>query len=253
MPKALRRQDITFEHKDEALRNDVRMLGGLIGDLLKEQGGEQLFEYVEAARLQAIRRREGNELPGERLEDLIKDLDLSMAMEVIRAFSTYFQIVNTAEKVHRIRRRREYLQEVGQYQPGGLEEMLVRLKASGLDLQDLQDLLDGIRVEPVFAGELDQDAVAHELDDAPVMLGQPRLEQPFTGRLEAGDGTFLVRTYEPAVADHIGRKNSGEPTFHTLTPWESALCGQAPQDAKAGARQFSQQLQCKAFHLLARE
>jgi len=150
MPKALRRQDITFEHKDEALRNDVRMLGGLIGDLLKDQGGEQLFDYVEAARLQSIRRREGNELPGERLEDLIKDLDLSLAMEVIRAFSTYFQIVNTAEKVHRIRRRREYLQEVGQYQPGGLEETLVRLKASGLDLQDLQELLDSIRVEPVF-------------------------------------------------------------------------------------------------------
>jgi phosphoenolpyruvate carboxylase len=150
MPRALRRQDITFEHKDQALRDDVRMLGILIGDLLKEQGGEDLYEIVESARLRSIRRREGNDLPGERLEDLILDLDLSLAMEVIRSFSTYFQMVNTAEKVHRIRRRREYLQEEGQYQPGGLEETLTRLKASGLDLDGLQELLNKIHVEPVF-------------------------------------------------------------------------------------------------------
>ena len=150
MPISLRRQDITFEHKDQALRDDVRMLGTLIGELLKEQGGEELFEIVESARLRAIRRREGNELPGENLEDLIRDMDLSLAMDVIRAFSTYFQMVNTAEKVHRIRRRREYLQEEGQYQPGGLEETLTRLKASGLNVDGLQDLLDSIHIEPVF-------------------------------------------------------------------------------------------------------
>jgi len=150
MPKSLRRQDITFEHKDQALRDDVRMLGTLIGELLKDQGGEELFEIVETARLRSIRRREGNELPGESLEDLIQGIDLSLAMEVIRSFSTYFQMVNTAEKVHRIRRRRQYLQEEGQYQPGGLEETLMRLKASGLDLDGLQDLLNSIQVEPVF-------------------------------------------------------------------------------------------------------
>ena len=122
MSKSLRRQDITFEHKDQALRKDVHMLGTLIGELLKEQGGDELFEFVETARLQSIRRREGNELPGDSLADSIRGMDLSLAMEVIRAFSTYFQMVNTAEKVHRIRRRREYLQEVGQYQPGGLED-----------------------------------------------------------------------------------------------------------------------------------
>ena len=55
MSKSLRRQDITFEHKDQALRKDVHMLGTLIGELLKEQGGDELFEFVETARLQSIR------------------------------------------------------------------------------------------------------------------------------------------------------------------------------------------------------
>ena len=146
----MRRQDITFEGKDQALRDDVRTLGALVGELLKEQGGDTLFEFVESARLRAIRRREGNEKPDEKLEDLVNDLDLDLALPVIRAFSTYFQMVNTAEKVHRIRRRREYLQEVGQYQPGGLEETLVKLKAAGLTLRDFRRLLKRMCIEPVF-------------------------------------------------------------------------------------------------------
>ena len=82
MRRALRRQDITFEDKDQALRADVHMLGSLVGDLIREQGGDELFELVENARLRSIRRREENEKPGEELADLVKNLDLSMAMEV---------------------------------------------------------------------------------------------------------------------------------------------------------------------------
>ena len=150
MPKELRRQDIFFEEKEQPLRDDVRVLGALVGELLKDQGGEEFFELVENARQRSIRRREDNEGPGEGLAELVSNLDLSVAMEVIRAFSTYFQMVNTAEKVHRIRRRREYMQEYGQYQPGGLEETLVKLKAAGIDRPALQALLNRLSIEPVF-------------------------------------------------------------------------------------------------------
>jgi phosphoenolpyruvate carboxylase len=150
MQKALRRQDITFENKDRALRDDVRTLGRLVGELLKEQGGDELYEFVEDARLRSIRRREGNEKPGEDLAELVSNLDLKFALEVIRSFSTYFQMVNTAEKVHRIRRRREYLRQEGDYQPGGLEDTFVKLKAAGLDLPSLQKLLGSLLIEPVF-------------------------------------------------------------------------------------------------------
>lgn len=150
MHKALRRQDITFDGKAQPLRDDVRILGALVGELLRDQGGDELFDIVEAARLRSIRRRENNEKPGEELSELVSNLDLSLAQEVIRAFSTYFQMVNTAEKVHRIRRRREYMQEIGNYQPGGLEETLVKLKAAGFGVDRLQELLSHISIEPVF-------------------------------------------------------------------------------------------------------
>ncbi len=145
-----RRQDITFEDKDQSLRDDVRTLGTLVGDLIREQSGEKLFEVVENARLRAIRRRENNELPGEDLASLVENLDPDFALQLIRSFSTYFQMVNTAEKVHRIRRRREYLRDVDQNQPGGLEETLLKLKASGMSIDGLQDLLDSMLIEPVF-------------------------------------------------------------------------------------------------------
>ena len=148
--KGLRRQDIMFEDKDQALRDDVRTLGTMVGDLIKEQGGDELFEFVENARQRSIRRREENEKPGEELAQLVDNLDPAQALQVIRSFSTYFQMVNTAEKVHRIRRRREYLREVGHYQPGGFEDTLVKLKASGMTIDELQQLINSLLIEPVF-------------------------------------------------------------------------------------------------------
>ncbi|MGI9222795.1 MAG: phosphoenolpyruvate carboxylase [Woeseiaceae bacterium] len=148
--KSLRRQDIMFEDKDQALRDDVRTLGKMVGELIQEQGGDELFDFVENARLRSIRRREENERPGEELVELVRDLDPEFALQVIRSFSTYFQMVNTAEKVHRIRRRRVYLQKAGHYQPGGLEDTLVKLKAAGVNAQDFQALLDSLQIEPVF-------------------------------------------------------------------------------------------------------
>ena len=150
MQKSLRRQDITFEDKDQALRDDVRTLGAMLGELIREQSGDELYEFVETARLRAIRRREGNEKPGEELAELVGGLDAGEALQVIRSFSTYFQMVNTAEKVHRIRRRREYLRDVVHYQPGGLEDTFIKLKAAGLDIDALVELLNSLSIEPVF-------------------------------------------------------------------------------------------------------
>ena len=148
--KRLRRQDITFEEKDQSLRDDVRTLGAMVGDLIREQNGEDLYELVENARLRSIRRREGNEKPGEELSALVKELAPDTAAQLVRGFSTYFQMVNTAEKVHRIRRRRDYLRDVRIYQPGGLEDSLIKLKAAGKTIDDVQALLNSMSIEPVF-------------------------------------------------------------------------------------------------------
>ncbi len=146
----LRRSEIVFASKDRALRDDVRTLGRLIGALLREQGGESLYELVENARRISIRRREGGREAAAALTDLVQALPPDTARDVIRAFSTYFELVNTAEKVHRIRRRRDYLRDEDSFQPGGLEYALRDLHEAGISNADLDTLLHRLRIQPVF-------------------------------------------------------------------------------------------------------
>ncbi|MCL1593227.1 MAG: phosphoenolpyruvate carboxylase, partial [Actinomycetia bacterium] len=73
----------------DALRRDVSFLGALLGDVLREQGGDTLFDTVEAARIAARARRDGDEEADRRLHDLLKGLEPQRAAEVARAFSAY--------------------------------------------------------------------------------------------------------------------------------------------------------------------
>jgi phosphoenolpyruvate carboxylase len=148
--KPVVRSDIVFAEKDKALRDDVRRLGRLVGELVEDQGGEALFDLVEAARRAAIAQREGDIEAGDRLQALIAELAPQTAADFIRAFSTYFQMVNTAEKVHRIRRRRAYLRDSSKPQPYGLLDTLQRLKGEGISRDELQQALERVQLIPVF-------------------------------------------------------------------------------------------------------
>jgi len=148
--KDIARTDIVFAEKDQALREDVHRLGELVGELVREQGGEALFDLVEAARRAAIERREGNDGALAELRTLLGALALSTARDFIRAFSTYFQMVNMAEKVHRIRRRRAYARDAQTPQPFGFVDLLQRLKAAGVDSIEIERVIARTCVEPVF-------------------------------------------------------------------------------------------------------
>jgi phosphoenolpyruvate carboxylase len=141
------RPSLTFEAKDEALRHDVGQLGTMLGELIREQCGETLFDLVETVRHASIGSREQS---GISLQQLPVRVDPALEPELIRAFSSYFQAVNLAERVHRIRRRREWLREAGGPQPGNLEDAFSRLAHAVNTPDDLQALLGSIRVEPVF-------------------------------------------------------------------------------------------------------
>ena len=147
---AVRRADIFFPRKDQALRHDVHRLGELVGEVVTEQGGEALFNLVESARRASIAHREGDPEALQQLQRLLATLAPDAARDFIRAFSTYFQMVNMAEKVHRIRRRRAYLRDASTPQPRGFEDVLARLKNDGVDAETIKKVLGSISVEPVF-------------------------------------------------------------------------------------------------------
>jgi phosphoenolpyruvate carboxylase len=144
------RANIFFAEKDQALREDVHRLGELVGDLVREQGGEALFDLVEAARRASIARREDDTNADAELKTLLGALAPSTASDFIRAFSTYFQMVNMAEKVHRIRRRRAYLRDSSTPQSFGFLDIFQRLKADGVDAETIERVITQTCVEPVF-------------------------------------------------------------------------------------------------------
>src|ERR1700723_3237701 len=154
------RQSIQFPIKDSALREDVHALGALIGETLREQGGEEFFELGEGDRLAAIRRRESGsaddtagEAEGEAgLRQRTMGRSPSAATDLTRAFSIWFQAVNTAEKVHRVRRRRQYLNDSSTSQPGGIADCIARLRRDGVTLIQALDLIASVSIEPVFTG-----------------------------------------------------------------------------------------------------
>lgn len=142
-------RDPEFLPHDGPLREDVHRLGAMVGRMLAEQGGESFFQRVEQVRTASIRRRRESRAVDDLAESLA-GLDAGEAEALARAFATYFQAVNTAERVHRIRRRRDYQREGGAPQPESLLDVLQRLKEQGVDADELLQWLYKLKVEPVF-------------------------------------------------------------------------------------------------------
>lgn len=134
---------------DAPLRENVRRLGAIVGEVLAEQLGSDFLAEVETVRAAAILRREDHTAL-DQLGALLSGLPVDRAEALTRAFSTYFQAVNIAERVHRIRRRRDYQRESRSPQPDSLADTLLRLKSGGVSAKELILWLNRLDVEPVF-------------------------------------------------------------------------------------------------------
>ncbi|MDR6990447.1 phosphoenolpyruvate carboxylase [Luteimonas sp. 3794] len=143
------RDHLEFADTDVLLRDDVRRLGAMVGQMLAEQGSQQLLDEVEAVRRASIERREAGR-PVDALADTLAAIPTDDAEAVVRAFAAYFGAINLAERVHRIRRRRDYQRTGDAPQPGGLEAVLRTLKDDGVTLDALQGCLARLHIEPVF-------------------------------------------------------------------------------------------------------
>jgi phosphoenolpyruvate carboxylase len=146
----MKRDQIDFPPQHEPLRDDVSLLGTLVGDLLREQCGDELFERIDTARSAAIERR-AEEGDARELESLCRFDDFGQAADFVRGFATWFRMVNLAEQVHRIRRRRQYQQSADAgFQPDSLADVFSQLREAGLGWDDVAALLDELLIEPVF-------------------------------------------------------------------------------------------------------
>ena len=88
----------------EPMREDIRLLGTILGDTVREQNGEEVFDLVERARVESFRVRR-SEIDRAELAGMFDGIDIHQAIPVIRAFTHFALLANVAEDIHRERRR----------------------------------------------------------------------------------------------------------------------------------------------------
>ncbi len=135
----------SLDDLDSALRSDIRRLGNQLGDALIRQQGPDLLERVEQVRVLARELRQGDDAHLQ-LTELLADVDVVDAIQLVRAFTTYFHLANTAEQVHRI----DDLTETGAARGNRFGETVARLIDQGFTPEEVNDAANQSELRPVF-------------------------------------------------------------------------------------------------------
>ncbi|MEO6654101.1 MAG: phosphoenolpyruvate carboxylase [Ilumatobacteraceae bacterium] len=138
------------EHPAPETSEDIRLLGRLIGDVLRDEAGEEVFQLVEDVRRTAVSGRRAGENPIEALSALLDDTDIDAQLNLIRAFGWLSLLANTAEDLHTERRRRFHRDAGSHAHEGTVTSSLDRLLADGVPAARIAEELADLRVSPVI-------------------------------------------------------------------------------------------------------
>jgi phosphoenolpyruvate carboxylase len=213
--------------KEKPLRRDVRSLGVLLGRVLVEQSGQQLFEVVEQLRRLLITSREqsAEQGPGASFENpqmlearrAVQQLDVGDAYLVTKAFAIYFELTNLAETNHRKRRRRAAKVHDQPPLAGSFRGTLLRMRAAGIPADAAMASLRKVKVVPVFTAHPTEVArrtvlfkrrrIAQHLenlDRLPLSEAEARaIENLILAEVTSLWQTDEVRVEKPLVSDEI--------------------------------------------------
>src|SRR5579862_9458578 len=119
--RAKRAEEASALEEDTRLRNDIRLLGRILGDTVRDQEGADVFDLVERIRQTSIRFHRDDDKPARRELELILDsMSISQTVRIVRAFSYFSHLANIAEDHNNIRRMRESLMAGDTSRPGTL-------------------------------------------------------------------------------------------------------------------------------------
>jgi phosphoenolpyruvate carboxylase len=188
----------------EPMRADIRLLGTILGDTVREQNGREVFDLVERARVESFRVRR-SEIARAEMSRMFDGIDIHRAIPVIRAFSHFALLANVAEDIHRERRRAIHASAGEPPQGSSLAATYAKLDLAELDSATVADALKGALVSPVIT------AHPTETRRRTVFVTQHRITELM--RLHAAGHT---------ETDH-GRNIELELRRQVLTLWQTAL------------------------------
>ncbi|MEO6447570.1 MAG: phosphoenolpyruvate carboxylase [Gemmatimonadaceae bacterium] len=150
MPLSATSSSSDAEEKNRPLREDIRLLGRILGDVIREQDGAAAFELVERVRqLSVAYRLKSDAAAGRALDELLRNLTNDETVSVIRAFSYFSHLANIAEDRHFVRRRSHHERE-GRLQEGSLRLTFRRLAETGIEPAAIAHMLRRAHISPVL-------------------------------------------------------------------------------------------------------
>ena len=186
------------------MRADIRLLGAILGDTVREQNGDEVFELVERARVESFRVRR-SEIDRADMVRMFQGIDIHRAIPVIRAFSHFALLANVAEDIHRERRRAVHVEAGEPPQDSSLAATYAKLDRAQLDSDTVAHALSGALVSPVIT------AHPTETRRRTVFVTQHRI-------------TALMRLRaEGRTQTDDGRNIESELRRAVLTLWQTAL------------------------------
>jgi phosphoenolpyruvate carboxylase len=202
--------------KDQPLIDDIRLLGRILGNVIREQEGQAAFDLIERVRQLSVRYRlKHDAAAGATLAQLLRRLSVDQTVSVIRAFSYFSHLANIAEDRHHIRRRLHH-EQLQHLQPGSVAHSFARLQQAGVRADDIIGMLNGAYVAPVLTAHptevqrksiLDAERAVAELITARDALTLPREladnEEAIQARVVQLWQTRMIRFMKLTVADEI--------------------------------------------------
>jgi phosphoenolpyruvate carboxylase len=206
------------EDDNEALRTDIRLLGRVLGDTLRQQQGEALYAIVERIRqLSTQFQRNDDEAAKRELETMLDSLSHERTVEVVRAFSYFSHLANIAEDQHHMRLIRAEAQRGEDAAEGTMANVLARAKARGVTRSQLQKVFESILVMPVLTAhptEVRRKSILDREMELATLLAERERTTMTPGEVAANDEailravltlwqTSLIRHDRPTVADEV--------------------------------------------------
>jgi len=211
--------------KNKPLVEDIRLLGRILGDVIREQEGSAAFELIERVRqLSVAYRLKADASAGRVLDRLLKNLSAEQTVTVIRAFSYFSHLANIAEDRHHVRRRAVH-EKAGNLQEGSLALTFERLHRADHRAADIAHTLQHAYISPVLTAHptevqrksiLDAERAVAELlgerDDLPSPDRLADNEALMRARVTQLWQTRMLRTAKLTVADEVENALSYYPT-----------------------------------------
>jgi len=215
--RVLKRSASELKNTEVPLTDDIRLLGKILGDIVREHEGDAVYNLVEQVRkLSVAFHRDANQKANQELTKLLKGLSSEAAMKVLRAFTYFSHLANLAEDRHYIRRRVAY-ERMGSHQDGSIPVAMKKLHAAGITSKAISQMLEGSLISPVLT------AHPTEVQRTSILESERDIAQMLVARDQIKESSKASAPNKDALLNKELKQNEEQIKARVLQLWHTRL------------------------------